>query len=72
VEILKNRAAALSTFPVKRLDLLLLYSFDDCTRLQGNILGSTSAEIPQYRSDRQDKQGPVVAVAAEESHIDSA
>lgn len=70
--MLKNRATALLTLLVKRLVSLSLYSFDNCTRLLGATLECTSARRPQCRSNGHDEQGPLVADAAEEEHIDGA
>jgi len=71
-EMLKIRAAALSTLLVMRLDWLSSYGCGDCTGLLGATLGSTSAERPQYRSAGHDEQGAAAVVAAEVLHTDSA
>lgn len=65
-EMLKIRAAALSTLLVMRLDWLSSYGCGDCTGLLGATLGSTSAERPQYRSAGHDEQGAAAGVAEEE------
>jgi hypothetical protein len=71
-EMLKIRAAALSTLLVMRLDWLSSYGCCDCTGLLGATSGSTSAKRPQNRSAGHDEQGAAAVAAAVESHIDGA